>query len=385
MKRILVVMLLVTISVEVFSAKKNVSRKKTVAEKQEKVLAPEYKSYIVGDSKGNIYMSENEKEMLPLASTTKVMTMIVTFDAISKGKVSLNDDIVISPEATSVKGTTIPLKAGDTFKLSELIKAAAIQSANNASYAIAEHVGQGRDNFIKLMNEKAKSLGLENQVEYHTPSGLPPHMTKRKMDKGTAYAMYKIMLEANKYPEYVKIAGMKSLKIKEEKISLKNNNKLLGKKGIFGLKTGYHVKAGFNILVMNENEDIDAFYVLLGGRSAAIRDRKVLELDEVFHTNFVYKKIINEEKSLASVTVKKGLQPNIELYPDRNYEHIIKSNDKVNIVLERVKELEAPVLKNMDFGNYKVIINGEEILTGKLVVKNSVEKKGIIDKISEII
>ncbi|MGL5123779.1 MAG: serine hydrolase [Fusobacteriaceae bacterium] len=367
MKKILVIILLMIISLEVLSTDKNSGNKKSIKKEQEEILEQEYKAYVVGDSKGNMYMSENENEMLPLASTTKVMTMIVTFDEISKGKVSLNDDVIISSKAASMRGSTIPLKIGDKFKLHELIKATAIHSSNNAAYAIAEYVGKGAKNFVKLMNEKSDSLGLKNQVEFNTPTGLPPHMSKEKMDKGTAYAMYKIMLEAKNYPEYMKIAGIKSVRIKNDKILLKNKNKLLGTKGIFGLKTGYHKEAGYNILVMNENEDIDAFYVVLGGRTANIRDMKVLELDESFHANFLFKTVLDTKKSLSNIIVKKGTNSKVILYPDKNYSLIIKNNDKVSIVLEKVKKLETPILKNTNFGNYKVIINGKEILMGKLV------------------
>ncbi|MGL4688205.1 MAG: serine hydrolase [Fusobacteriaceae bacterium] len=370
MKKILVIMLLMTISLEIFSTDKNLNNEKsTIKEEEEKKLELDCKAYIVGDSKGNIYMSENENEMLPLASTTKVMTMIVAFDEISKGKISLNDNVVISSKAASMKGSTISLKVGDKFKLHELMKATAIHSANNAAYAVAEHVGKGLNNFVKLMNKKAKSLGLENQVEFYTPAGLPPHMSKNKMDKGTAYAMYKIMLEAKKYPKYVKIAGTKSMKIKNDKIFLRNKNKLLGTKGIFGLKTGYHKEAGYNILVMNENEDISAFYVVLGGRTATIRDSKVLELDETFHANFLFKTVLDRKKALTSIIVKKGTKSKIVLYPDKDYSLIIKNNDKVSVVLERLKELEAPILENTNFGSYKLLINGKEILKGILIGK----------------
>ncbi len=385
MKKLLIITLLMAVSIQIFSVKKNPNKKNVIIKTQEKPLGPEYKSYIVGDSKGNIYMSRNEKEMFPLASTTKAMTMIVTFDEISKGNVSLDDDVIINSKAASMGGSMIPLKVGEKFKLYELIEATAIHSANNAAYAVAEHVGKGLDNFIELMNEKAKSLGIENQVEFHTPAGLPPRMSKSKMDKGTAYAMYKIMLEAKKYPEYIKIAGMKYARIENDEILLRNKNHLLGKEGIFGLKTGYHKEAGYNILVMNEKENMNAFYVVLGGRTAKIRDLKVLELDKKFHENYSSKIVLDEEKSLTNILVKKGEKSKIALYPDKNYKLIIKSDDQVSIVLEKIKVLEAPILKNMNFGNYKVIVNGKEVLQGKLVVKDSVKKKGIIDRISEII
>lgn len=92
------------------------------------------------------------------------------------------------------------------------------------------------------MNKKVKSLGLQNDLKYYTPAGLPTRMTKQPMDSGTARAIYKLSIEALKYKKYIKIAGIKNTKIHNGKISIRNRNKLIGKQGVYGIKTGFHRK-----------------------------------------------------------------------------------------------------------------------------------------------
>ncbi|MEG0730597.1 MAG: serine hydrolase, partial [Cetobacterium sp.] len=225
---------------------------------------PDYKSYILGDSHGKIYFKNNENAKLPLASVTKMMNIMVVFDEINKGNISLDDEVVIDWEIVSVGGSSIPMKSGEVFTLRDLIKAAAIKSANNAAYAIAKHAGKGSINdFVAKMNAKAKDLGLENELEFYTPAGLPAHMTKKPMDVGTARGIYELSREAIKYKGYMQYASLPKATIKNGEILLRSTNHLLGKDGIYGIKTGYHTRSGFNIAIASNKEGIDTIVVVL--------------------------------------------------------------------------------------------------------------------------
>lgn len=363
------------------TAKKPVKKPVKVEKEIVKVkedTAPEYKAVLVGDINGNILYGENMKEKLPLASTTKAMTMLITFEELKKGNVSLNDDVVISANAARMGGAMIPLKVGDVFKLEELIKATAIHSANNAAYAVAEHVGKGFDNFIKMMNDKAFQLGIGGEVEFYTPAGLPPKMTKRGMDKGSAKGMYKIILEAKKYPEYLEMAGMKNTRIHNNEIFLRNKNHLLGKEGIYGLKTGFHNTSGYNILVIGEKDNWDLCYVVLGGRTAKLRDDKVLELDRRIRENYKKQEIVRNDISLAEVPVVKGSKELIPIYPESNYSRVVKKTDNVSVKIERAETVTAPVKKKDVIGKYKVFVNGEMVHQGALITDEAVEKKSLL-------
>lgn len=256
-----------------------------------------YRAVLIGDLNGNIFFSKNADKIYPLASVTKIMTLLVTFDEIKAGRASLKDKIKISKELTKIGGSGIPLKEGQVYTLLDLIKASAIYSANNATYAIAKHIGKGNINkFIEKMNAKAKKLGLSKDLKYFSPAGLPTRMTKVPMDSGTARAIYKLSLEALKYKEYIEIAGIKKTAIHNGKIQISNRNKLLGKSGVYGIKTGYHKEAKYNITVASKINGMDVVVVVMGGDSYTTRDKVVLDILDIFTANYHLEKDGDESK-----------------------------------------------------------------------------------------
>ena len=253
-------------------------------------LPDNFRAVIVGDTKGNVIFAKDADTMYPLASVTKMMSLMVTFDEINAGNISLSDSVRISKNPLKYGGSGIPLKADQIFILEDLIKASAVYSANNATYAIAEYVGNGSVfSFVAKMNRKLKEYGLENQIKYHTPAGLPTRVTKQPMDEGTARGIYKLSIEALKYKKYIEIAGIKSTKIYNGKISIRNRNHLIGENGIYGIKTGFHKEAKYNIAVVSKFEDIDVIIVVMGGETYKTRDGIVLSVLDILNNNYTVK------------------------------------------------------------------------------------------------
>ncbi len=253
-------------------------------------LPDNFRAVIVGDTKGNVIFEKDADTMYPLASVTKMMSLMVTFDEINAGNISLSDSVRISKNPLKYGGSGIPLKADQIFILEDLIKASAVYSANNATYAIAEYVGNGSIfSFVAKMNRKLKEYGLENQIKYHTPAGLPTRVTKQPMDEGTARGIYKLSIEALKYKKYIEIAGIKSTKIYNGKISIRNRNHLIGENGIYGIKTGFHKEAKYNIAVASKFEDIDVIIVVMGGETYKTRDGIVLSVLDILNNNYTVK------------------------------------------------------------------------------------------------
>lgn len=366
MKRIIgVLFCIMLLSVTVLGAEAN---------KEEK---PPYKAILLGDDKGKIYYSENADMIHPLASVTKVMTIMVVFDEIEKGRVKLTDKVKISTKVASIGGSRIYMKRGDIFTLEDLIKATAIYSANNAAYAIAEYVSNGDiDSFIKKMNKKAKEIGAEGELEFHTPNGLPPHMTKKGMDIGTAKGIYKMSIAAEKYKKYMEIASMKNEEIgngQDGKIKLRNRNHLLGKEGVYGIKTGNHSKAGYNITVVSDKDGAKIFTVVLGSPTYKIRDKSVLEEMEKFHANYNYRKITDKNIALGQVAVFSGEKDYIEVYPDKEYKKILPKDSNIKINIKRNKMVIAPVSAGKVLGEYRITIDGSIVQSGKLITKEPVK------------
>ena len=253
-------------------------------------LPNNFRAVIVGDTKGNVIFAKDADTMYPLASVTKMMSLMVTFDEINAGNISLNDSVRISKNPLKYGGSGIALKVGQMFVLEDLIKASAVYSANNATYAIAEYVGKGSVfSFVTKMNRELKELGLQNEIRYHTPAGLPTRVTKQPMDEGTARGIYKLSIEALKYKKYIEIAGIKSTKIHNGKISIRNRNHLIGENGVYGIKTGFHKEAKYNIAVASKFQDTDVIIVVMGGETYKTRDKIVLSVLDILNNNYTVK------------------------------------------------------------------------------------------------
>lgn len=332
-----------------------------------------YKAILLGDDKGKIYYSENIDEKYPLASLTKMMTLMVTFDQLEKGSIKMKDKIKVSKKAAQTGGSRIPMKEGEVYTLEDLIKATAIYSANNAAYAIAEYIGKGDvDNFVKMMNKKSADLGLEKELEFYTPAGLPSDMTKKGMDAGTARGIYKLSLEAAKNKKYMEIASTKETTINNGKLKIKNRNLLLGEEGIYGIKTGHHSKVGYNISVLSDKEGMHIFTVVVGGETYKKRDESVLSQMEEFYENYHFRKLTDKNISIAKVPVFSGDKEYADLYPDKNFTDILGKDSDIKISIKRNKGVIAPVDEGKALGEYKVVVDGNVVESGKLVTKEEV-------------
>lgn len=230
-----------------------------------------YEAYIIVDAETGIVLEEANSDLLrPLASVTKIMLACVVIDKINNGEVQLNDIITAPKKAERIGGTSVFLKRGETFTLEELMQAIMIQSANDASYAVAEHIAGSVPSFIVLMNNKAQELGMTNTV-YNSVHGLPP--AKGEQDNiSTCIDMIKLAQEALKSE---KLLGWTSTEYTIfRKSVIFNHNKLLGKmpEYIDGIKTGFTRSAGFNIVATGKNDERRIIMVILGSSAPRLRD-----------------------------------------------------------------------------------------------------------------
>lgn len=351
----------------------NIVSEKAKTSKINWTLPNNFRSVLIGDLKGNVFFSKNADNIYPLASVTKIMTLLVTFDEINAKKASLKDKVKISANVTHYGGSGIPLKAGQIYTLEDLIKASAIYSANNATYAIAEHIGKGNiSNFIAKMNKKAEKLGISKDIKYFTPAGLPTRMTKKPMDAGTARAIYKLSIEALKYKKYIQIAGIKETYIHGGKIKIRNRNHLIGKEGVYGIKTGYHKEAKYNISVASKIDDIDVIVVVMGGESYTSRDKVVLDTLKIFKENYYGAKILNTKKVIGKVKVK-GTNIEVPVLPDKNYELILKKGQKYRVVVNPRENIKLNIYKGENLGTYSVYVDNKVVLTGDVLAQKAVK------------
>ncbi len=264
----------------------------------------DYKSIILSDNEGNIVYEENGNYIHPLASITKLMSAVVTLEAIENKEVSLEDMVPISRDAALRGGSRIELYWGSSVKLEDLLEASLIHSANNATYAIAEYVGGDYESFVNRMNKKAHELGMNN-TKFYTPAGLPTDMTGKGMDKGSTRDIVKLSIYALKNEKLKEIVAKKSTVINNSKedLTIYNRNKLLRKvEGVDGLKTGHHEEAGYNISISFDYEDKDYVAVIFGSPSEEVRDKNMKYLLDEVYTNGLAK--LKEENVKNIITMK---------------------------------------------------------------------------------
>ena len=230
-----------------------------------------YEAYIIVDAETGIVLEEVNSDLLrPLASVTKIMLACVVIDKINNGEIQLNDIITAPKKAERIGGTSVFLKRGETFTLEELMQAIMIQSANDASYAVAEHIAGSVPSFIVLMNNKAQELGMINTV-YNSVHGLPP--AKGEQDNiSTCIDMIKLAQEALKSEKLLEWTSTEHTIFRKSVIF--NHNKLLGKmpEYIDGIKTGFTRRAGFNIVATGKNDERRIIMVILGSSAPGLRD-----------------------------------------------------------------------------------------------------------------
>ncbi len=225
-------------------------------------------------STGRILYKQNHTKLIPPASLTKVLSMYIAMDMIKAKKLSLKTTTKVSAAAASTGGSRMVLRKNEKITVEKLLIGMAVSSGNNASLALAQCISKSSANFVKLMNKKAKALGLRN-TQFKTPHGLPA-----KDQYTTAYDMLKMARSyMNDHPSAMRFHNMKTFK--HNKTLHRSTNKLLGKvKGLNGLKTGWTIASGHNLIFTAKRGNVQLLGVILGGKSRIARDNDAKELLE---------------------------------------------------------------------------------------------------------
>lgn len=223
---------------------------------------------------GKILYQKNADVQIPPASLTKIMTMFLALDAVKNGKIKLNQKIRISREAAATGGSAMHLAAGDRIPLIRLLSGMAVASGNDAAMAVAHKIGGSTSRFVRLMNARAKKLGMKKTV-FKNPTGLPA--VGQKTTARDLMTLCRAYLKA--HPQAKRFHNMKFYMHKG--VVVRNTNPLLGTvKGVDGLKTGWTVASGYNLIVTAKRGKKSLLAIILGGRSKQARDEAAKKLLE---------------------------------------------------------------------------------------------------------
>ena len=229
--------------------------------------SPAFSAIVVDDNTGKTLYSVSEEGLRHPASITKVMTLYLLFEQLDRGAITLRTQIPISQHAAAQAPSKLGLPAGDTISVDDAIKAIVTRSANDIAVAIAEAVGQSEGNFAEMMTRKARELGMANTT-YVNASGLPDD---RQITTARDLAILGHAMQ-ERFPRYFHYFSLPEFAYDGEVIG--NHDHLLGRiDGVDGIKTGYTRASGFNLLTSLHRDGRSLIAVVMGGRSAAGRDR----------------------------------------------------------------------------------------------------------------
>lgn len=331
---------------------------------------------VVMDSEsGRVLFSKNPTQKRAMASTTKIMTAII---AIEKGR--LDDVVTVSSRAAGIWGSKINLVSGSKYKLEELLYGLLMNSGNDASIAIGEHIGGSIEGFVAMMNAKAKDLGAYN-TSFANTHGLDAdgHYT-------TAYDMALITRYALKNPEFSKIVGTVSTSIPGKQ--LYNTNELLQLyQGADGVKTGYTGKAGRCLVASATRKGMRLISVVLGSPTTYKRALSSKSILDYAFNNYKRQVLIKEGEEIAKIPVHKGVEGFVQVKATETIELPLREDElaKLEKKLFIPNEFEAPVYAGTDAGYVEYLVDGEVIAQANLKSWYNVRRKVFGDYLKEII
>lgn len=259
---------------------------------------------LIEPTSGKILFEKNADEKFAPASVTKVMTMLLTMEAVDSGKISLSDKVTCSENAKKMGGSTMLLDTGEVRTVEELLKGVAIASGNDAAVALAEYLGGTEDAFVEMMNKRAQELGMTNTT-FKNCNGLP-----KEGHLSTARDISIMSLELLKHPTILKYTGTYMETISEGRLSpieLVNHNKLVRFfEGCDGLKTGYTQEAKYCISATATRNGVRMLSVIMGAPTYKIRNRDAGMLMNYGFSKYEGKKMLAKDEEVESIYLSKN-------------------------------------------------------------------------------
>lgn len=341
-------------------------------------------------SSGKVLYEKDADTKRPPASVTKVMTILLIYDALATGKIQKEDVVTTSEYAASMGGSQVFLEAGEEQTVDTLLKCIVVSSANDACVAMAEYIAGTEEAFVQQMNERAKGLGMENTV-FKNCNGLDTdgHVT-------TARDIALMSRELiTKYPdvyEYTKIwmdTIVHKTKKGEEEFGLSNTNKLIRQYSYAtGLKTGSTGEAKFCLSATAQKDGIDLIAIIMAAPDVKARfaDAQTL-LNYGFSICRKYEDT-DWESVQKMVKVERGEEDQVEVIPKSGFSYLDVSGADLSKVEKKVvpkSSLKAPVEKGQKAGTVQYLLNGEKIGEVDLVAVDDVPSMSLKHAIEDVL
>ncbi len=329
---------------------------------------------LMEESTGNILYENNPDERLPIASVTKVMTMLLIMEAVDSGKINLDDMVTVSENAMSYGGSTMFLETGEQLTVNDMLKGIAVASANDGCVAMAEHLAGSESAFVDMMNEKAKELGMEN-THFMNTNGL---------DEDDHYSSARdVAIMSRELMKHETIFNYTSIwmdTLRGGKFQLANTNKLIRfYDGANGLKTGSTSKALCCLSAAAKRNDMQLIAVVLGAPTSAERFASAKSLLDYGFANYAVNTQITAGDEVQKIAVEKGVDKEVGVVAGDSCSTLVKKGQEDNITKEiKIDEtITAPIEAGQKIGTMTISRDGEVIADIDLNASSAVEKKGI--------
>lgn len=339
---------------------------------------------LIDATSGKILYEKNVDERLPMASMTKIMSMLIVMENIHNGNLKYDDKVLISKTASSMGGSQVFLQAGEEYKLEDLLKCIAVSSANDAVVAVAEKISGSEAEFVNLMNKRAQELGLSN-THFDNPHGLDSDN-----HYSSARDMANLAKELLKYEDILKFTSIYEdylTKPDGSQIWLVNTNRLVRfYEGVDGLKTGFTTNAGYCLTATARKNNFRLISVVMKSSSGDTRSKDTTTLLTYGFNSFKSNIIFSKDKELGEVEVLNGKKEKVKIYLKENVTEVLGVTEKTNDYSFNIKvnKIKAPMKKNTIVGMAEVIDNEGNILTEvEIVIHEDLEKANFWNYLSK--
>ena len=329
---------------------------------------------LIEQTTGKVLYSYKSHEQLKPASVTKVMSILLIMEAINSGKINYDTQIPCSENASSMGGSQIWLDQTETLTVDEMLKAICVVSANDCVMAMAEYIAGSEEGFVKMMNDKAKELGM-NDTTFKNCHGID--------EDGHVTSSYDISLMSrellNKYPEVTKYTTIWNDSLRDGKSELVNTNKLVRNyNGCTGLKTGSTTQALFNLSASATRDGLSLIAVIMKAPTSVIRFKNASSLLDYGFSNFEFTSLGKKGEVVQSVSIEKGSVKNIDVTFKEDTGLLITKGNNINIDKKIILDnANLPIKKGDVIGKVEFILDNEIVATTELVSENNVDKINI--------
>lgn len=345
-------------------------------------LTLESKSAVLMDAgTGTVLYEKNSHEAMPPASVTKVMTMLLIYEAEEAGQFKWEDSVQVSEHAASMGGSQVFLEPGETQTATDMTKCIAIASANDAAVAMAEFVAGSEEAFVERMNKKAEELGMQ-ETHFVNACGLDVdgHETSAYDIALMSRELMTRFPEIQEYTTTWQDTIVHKTRKGESEFGLTNTNKLIKwYEGATGLKTGSTGKALYCLSGTAERNGLHLIGVVMAAPDFKVRFQETMKLLDYGFANFSAQKGLPAGQEMAEIPVTKGMKNTVPIIVKEEISMLLKKDagSDWETRAETLPGMDAPVAAGEKAGELVYLINGEEVGRTDLVTAETVEKANI--------